>query len=205
MHVLTSLQEYRLLELINTSIGQTASVISGMVRTPVNMYASRLNIMGQLSPYDLPCELTEQSVSAISQRFSGDFSGEAALILTDKSSFKIVRNLLGQGVAPGSLSDLEQDALKEAGSILVTSSLAVLFDISKTNCSLTLPYLRTGSGNEMFHFSHTDCKNEFCNLFVHIHFQFSEDELEALLLFRLPRSLLELITKSLDYLLDTFA
>lgn len=202
MHVLTPLQEDALLEMLNISIGQAASVMSTMVNEPIDLHAPRMKMLGQGDPRDLLGDMTERSVCAVTQSFLGDFAGDAALIFPEENSLEIVQMMLNQEVPAVSLTDLEQDALKEIGNIILTSCLSSLCNMLGIHCTPALPYLRVGKGGSMFHSVSPDTDDPLI-LALHIHFQLRERDIEGLLLFLMPIPSFEHIKKGIDRLLAT--
>ena len=83
---------------------------------------------------------------AVRQDFTGAFSGRALLIFPERGSLELMRAILGRQLAPHDIRNLEDEALRETGNVILNSWLATLANILKKSLKLKLP----APGNHAF-------------------------------------------------------
>ena len=95
-------------------------------------------------------------VTAIKERFSGAFQGDAILLFPEKHSLELVRSLLDEEMPVESLTDLEQEAILEVGNIVLNACLGTFTNILNCRLKIELPVLYRGSIDRILGHGSTD-------------------------------------------------
>ena len=139
---------------------------------------------------------------AVRQDFTGAFSGRALLIFPERGSLELMRAILGRQLAAHDILDLEDEALRETGNVILNSWLTTLANILKKSLKMSLPVVIRRNQQHIFE---TAGSRESCILFVHVKFEVSDLEVrgDVVLMMDLPsieqlRSLVATFVESLN-------
>ena len=108
-----------LTELLNIGVGKAGSVISDMLGSQVLLEVPQVELCSASEITPSLQALNNEKVISVNLPFSGVFSGDAALLLTNFSGKMLVHRMLqnmGDDSDPG---ELKQEALTEVGNIVV--------------------------------------------------------------------------------------
>ena len=181
MEPLSELELDALQEIFNIGIGRSASALNEMVSQPVELTIPNVLL---LHNEQVKARLTaamkgEGKVSAVSQQFRGDFSGQALLMFSQSSGLTLVRRLLGDDIPIESLSDLEQDALVEIGNIMLNACFGTALNILKADIEIDMPKFIQGTIDEVYsHVNDTDWV-----LYIEVLFALPFDQIEGYISF----------------------
>lgn len=144
--VLSDLERDALTELVNIGMGRAAKNLGRLVHDHVHLSTPRTEILDRSQAAELLTVRERASLVAIGQDFRGSFSGQALLIFPETNSLDLVRAVLGEGVGPEEIVDLEQEALAEIGNIILNGCLVVIANVLERGLSMSLPRVMRGDG-----------------------------------------------------------
>jgi len=145
MITLTELQTDAVCELLNVGMGQATKSLSEMVGEEVLLAVPSAVVVTRRLAIDRIRQVAGDPVTAVSESFSGPFSGEAILIFPEKQSLRLVQAMLGFGDLPiENLSEMEQEALVELGNIVLNACLSSLANIFSQEMHCEVPVFVQG-------------------------------------------------------------
>jgi chemotaxis protein CheC len=118
-------------------------------------------------------------ISAVSQKFVGDFAGTAMLIFSQESGLALVRELLGVNIPLSSLSDMEQDSLVEVGNVILNACFGTVINILETKIKVDMPKFQQGSVSDLY----SDVQAHQSSLYVEVKFVLPNDSIEGCISF----------------------
>ncbi|MCP3672936.1 MAG: chemotaxis protein CheC [Gammaproteobacteria bacterium] len=135
----TELQEDAILELVNMGIGKAAEALSQIIQDEVLLSVPNIEFVNHDNLIKYMKDIDSDEPSAVMQKFSGDFCGNALLIFPEKSGMSLVRQMLRDTVNSESISDLEEEALMEIGNIILNACFGQLGNLLSTDLDGALP------------------------------------------------------------------
>lgn len=139
MKTLTPMQIDALTEIINIGIGRAASSLSEIIGSHILLNVPQLELL----PFDelprLADKLGSSPVSSITQGFSGDFAGSAALLFPPESAVRLVSLLTGEEISQSVLDTLRSGTLMEIGNIVINAILGTIGNILACRLHFSLP------------------------------------------------------------------
>jgi len=158
--VLTELQLDALAELFNIGIGSAAASLSEMIDESVQLSIPAVHCL----PLDnASSSLTNDSnspLSAVEQHFSGEFEGTAFLLFPKGESLELVRRLISSDLSLEELSELEEDALKEVGNVILNACFYTISDMLGCRIDGSIPEHIQGSCQEILARGDYDSENK---------------------------------------------
>ena len=138
---LSELQKDILLEAFNIGMGRAAATLSQMAHQEVALSIPSIEIVrSREHPGHIPEAV---SLAAVSQSFRGDFGQATSLLMFPQDrSYELVRILLGEDVPLETMPELEQDAMKEVGNIILNSLIGYFAEIARQGFQVSLPEFR---------------------------------------------------------------
>lgn len=147
---LSELELDALKEIFNIGIGRSASALNQMVSEEVHLTIPEVHLIPHKEAKSKLIEKNQGIVSAVTQNFRGDFSGQAILMFSQENGLTLVRKLLGDNIPLSSLSELEQDSLVEIGNIILNSCFGTVINFLNANIEIDLPQFKQGTVDEIF-------------------------------------------------------
>jgi len=135
----SDLQQDAITELVNLGIGRAADALSQMVSEEILLSVPEIVFT---NARDLQARLNSSYQAApavISQRFSGDFSGNALLVIPDDSVSPLVQKMLSNTSIGEEIEAYTEDALLEIGNIILNACFGQLGDLLCTQLDSGLP------------------------------------------------------------------
>jgi len=172
---LSELEIDALTEIFNIGIGRAADALNKMVSKTVELSIPSVEI---LSNKEAKVKLTfsdRAKVSAVTQKFVGDFSGQAFLMFDQESGLNLVRILLDKNVPIEVLSDLEEDSLVEIGNIILNACFGTVINFLESTIDIDMPEFIQGSIDDIF----DDSNDQECSLYVKVKFSLPNDDIEG--------------------------
>jgi len=137
-------------EIFNIGIGRSASSLNQMVSEEVELSIPELHFVSHEVAKSKLMKKNTGSVSAVTQSYRGDFSGQAMLMFSQENGLTLVRKLLGDDIPLSSLSDLEQDSLVEIGNIILNSCFGTVINFLDAKMEIDLPQFKQGTVEEIY-------------------------------------------------------
>ncbi len=140
----SELQQDAIVELVNMGIGKAAEALSQIIHDEVLLSVPNIEFVDYDKLVDYMKGIDDQTPSAIMQKFTGDFSGNAMLIFPETSGLSLVRQMLRDTVSSDNIGDLEEEALTEIGNIILNACFGQLGNLLSTDLDGALPsYVRS--------------------------------------------------------------
>jgi len=145
---LSELQRDTIIELLNIGMGLAGDSLSRMVNEEVQLSIPILELLSRQQVANrVNTELNR--IAVVKQHFDGFFWGEALLLFLPERSFELVRVLMKDNVPTDMLRQLEPDALKEVGNIIIGACLSSLANIFTQELTSDLPTFMIGTTREI--------------------------------------------------------
>ncbi len=148
--ILSDIERDAICELVNIGMGKAAKSLGKMVDDRVLLTIPALELVEHANVESLLDGRMGSAVTAIKERFSGAFQGDAILVFPETHSLELVRSLLDEDMPVESLTDLEQESLLEVGNIVLNSCLGTFTNILNCRLDIDLPVLCRGSIERIF-------------------------------------------------------
>ncbi|MEP3348856.1 MAG: hypothetical protein ABJN96_02755 [Marinomonas sp.] len=128
-------------ELVNIGVGKSAASLSQIANEEVVLKVPMLEFLSLEEATNAFEERLPNSLTGVSQAFSGFFSGKAALLFPESRSLDLVNVMLGEGddLDVEVDAELEEEALSELGNILLNNCLSTISNILNKPLSTMLP------------------------------------------------------------------
>ena len=136
-------------EVFNLGIGRAAQALNRMVSDPIDLTIPKVLILPQKEAAELISKEIDDVVNAVTQQFSGDFSGNAILMFPREQSLNLVRTLLKDNVPLETLTELEQEALIEVGNVILNACFGTITNVLKFDCKISTPTFVQGTAAEI--------------------------------------------------------
>jgi len=137
-------------EIINVGIGSTAASLSEMVNKEVNLSVPGVEFATRSDAEDIIKSKAKTDLSGVKQYFEGAFSGEAILLFPEKQSLELVRAVVGDEVTLDDLTEMEQDAMKEIGNVILNACLCGIADMFGQQLRGEIPGFVKGTVEQIF-------------------------------------------------------
>ena len=134
-----------LTELMNIGVGQGAGVLNAMIDSHVELSVPSVRVM---SAPDVVKELSgasQETVSAVQLRFSGNFRGSAGLFFPPDSAVKLVDILAGDDTGPSDLDELMIGTLTEVGNMILNGVMGSISNVIDHHLDYTIPTYTDGT------------------------------------------------------------
>jgi chemotaxis protein CheC len=165
-----------LCELANVAMARAAASIRRMVGRQILLSAPTCDILAPEVAAERLAKPGNPHLVAVRQDFSGAFTGRALLIFAERSSFELMRTILGRQIPVADILDLENEALAETGNIILNSWLATIANLLKQSLKMSLP---TVLRQDQRHIFESAVIGQSVVLFVQVKFEVSEQETQG--------------------------
>ncbi|MEN2787251.1 chemotaxis protein CheX [Sphingomonas qilianensis] len=147
---LSELETDALTEIVNIGVSRAASNLRKMVGDQVLLSVPSIEVVSQRRAARLIGEREINQLVAVSQDFTGVFSGRALLIFPEENSLELVRAVTGDELDPQEVLDIEHEALAETGNVILNSCLATMANMLQRSLTMTIPEVLRGDGPALF-------------------------------------------------------
>ena len=189
---LSDLEVDALTEIFNIGIGRAADSLNKMTSQTVDLNVPNVQVMSSRHAKEMLGLSDHCNISAVTQKFSGDFSGQAFLMFSQDSGLKLVRTLLSDDIPVEVLSDLEQDSLVEIGNIILNACFGTVINFLKSTIEIDMPEFVQGDINEIF----TYASDNDWSLYIEVKFTLPSDNIEGYISFIMDIQSLERFQES---------
>ncbi len=181
-----------LTEIFNIGIGRAANALNKMVSQPVDLTIPKIEIVPNITAKSKLNFTSDTEISAVTQRFEGDFKGQALLMFSKESGLQLVSTLLGNNFPPEVLSDLEQDSLVEIGNVILNACFGTVINFLKSSITIEMPEFIQGDINEVYVYS---SDNDW-SLYIKVKFSLPHENIEGFISFIMDITSLEVFQES---------
>ena len=189
---LSPLEIDALTEIFNIGIGRAANSLNQMVSQTVELTIPEIEILpNKEAKLKLDFDPTME-ISAVTQRFSGDFQGQALLMLSKENGLQLVSLLLGNKIPIEDLSELEQDSLVEIGNVILNACFGTVINFLQSSISIEMPEFIQGSINKIFTYN---SDNDW-SLYIKVKFSLPNEDIDGYISFIMDITSLEIFQES---------
>ena len=185
MSSLSELQSDVLVEVFNLGMGQAAASLSQMVEEEILLSVPELSFLPTEEAAKLLAQKASNSLTGVSQEFSGAFYGHAMLLFPERSSLELVRLLLQDSVPLDNLTEFEEEALNEVGNIILNAGLSSLANTFDQEIITELPIFRQGNANDILNDDAAQDNDENLVLFLRVDFKLEKHAINGYVIFLL--------------------
>lgn len=189
---LTLLEIDALTEIFNIGIGRAAKSLNQMVSQTVDLTIPEIEMLpNKQAKHKLDLN-TAMEISAVTQRFSGDFQGQALLMFSKENGLQLVRLLLGNKIPIEDLSELEQDSLVEIGNVILNACFGTVINFLQASISIEMPEFIQGNLNKIFTYS----SEHDWSLYIKVKFSLPSEHIAGHISFIMDITSLEIFQES---------
>ncbi|MCJ8320591.1 MAG: chemotaxis protein CheX [Colwellia sp.] len=189
---LSSLEIDALTEIFNIGVGRAANSLNKMVSQTVDLTIPEIEILPNKTAKAKLNFDNDIEISAVTQRFDGDFKGQAILMFSKESGLQLVSTLLGNKVPLEDLSELEQDSLVEIGNVILNACFGTVINFLKSSINIEMPEFVQGNINKVFTYS---SENDW-SLYIKVKFSLPNENIEGYISFIMDITSLEIFQES---------
>ena len=189
---LSPLEIDALTEIFNIGIGRAANSLNKMVSQTVDLTIPEIEIIPNVTAKTKLNFDSTMEISAVTQRFDGDFKGQALLMFSKESGLQLVSTLLGNQVPLNVLSDLEQDSLVEIGNVVLNACFGTVINFLKSSIDIEMPEFIQGNIDKIF----TYTSEQDWSLYIKVKFSLPNDNIEGHISFLMDITSLEVFQES---------
>jgi chemotaxis protein CheC len=148
--LLSGLEVDALTELVNIGVSRAAASLRQMVGQQVMLSVPSIEVTDRRTAAELMTEREVGPLVAISQEFDGAFGGRALLIFPEASSLTLAKAVTGDDLDAEDLAELEEEALKETGNVVLTNCLATMANMLERPVHMSIPRILRRDGASLF-------------------------------------------------------
>jgi len=189
---LSPLEIDALTEIFNIGIGRAANALNKMVSQPVDLTIPKIEIVPNKTAKSKLNFASDVEISAVTQRFEGDFKGQALLMFSKESGLQLVSNLLGNKFPAEVLSELEQDSLVEIGNVILNACFGTVINFLKSSITIEMPEFIQGDIDKVYVYS---SENDW-SLYIKVKFSLPHENIEGFISFIMDITSLEVLQES---------
>ena len=189
---LTPLEIDALTEIFNIGIGRAANSLNQMVSQTVDLTIPKIEILPNIQAKEKLDFDKDIQISAVTQRFSGDFQGQALLMFSKENGLQLVSLLLGNKIPIEDLSDLEQDGLVEVGNVILNACFGTVINFLDSSISIEMPEFIQGNLNKIFTYS----SEHDWSLYIEVKFTLPNEDIAGYISFIMDITSLEIFQES---------
>lgn len=139
---LTASQDDALTELINIGYGRAASALSELTGYRITLEVPRVAIHEIDALPSILSEAIETEVATVNQVFSGPISGNALMMLDQRSALLLSQLLMDDREAPKEFDAGAREIITEVGNILLNACLGVFGNLLQVQVAFSVPRLQ---------------------------------------------------------------
>ncbi len=190
---LSELQYDAIVELLNIGMGYSAKALSEIVNEEIKLSVPSLEFLYKQQMVEY-FDTLSKNIVVIKQSFQGAFYGDALLIFAQNKGMRLINILMKNQVSATELLELEADAIKEIGNIVLNTCLATCSNLLSKDLITEIPVFIKGTAEEIFN-------NGFDNniiLFIQVKFSLQHEYIDGYVVFILETSAIEQLKVNID-------
>jgi chemotaxis protein CheC len=176
--ILGELEVDALTELVNIGVSRAAASLRQMVGRPVLLSVPAIEVTTGRTAAALMAEREVGPLVAVSQDFDGAFGGRALLIFPETNSLALARAVTGDALGEADLEELEEEALKETGNVVLSNCLATMANILHRPLEMSIPTVLRDESAALFSREATAGSGGVV-LFLYINFAISDRDIRG--------------------------
>lgn len=179
-------------EIFNIGIGRAASSLNKMVSQTVELTIPEVQILPNKIAKSKLMFTEGTEISAVTQRFEGDFKGQALLMFSKESGLQLVSTLLGNKFPLEALSELEQDSLVEIGNVILNACFGTVINFLKSSITIEMPEFTQGDIDKVYVYSSEDD----WSMYIKVKFSLPSENIDGFISFIMDITSLEIFQES---------
>ncbi|HHB92332.1 MAG TPA: chemotaxis protein CheC [Thioploca sp.] len=193
---LSELQYDATVEILNIGMGCAANALSEIVNEEIKLSVPSLKFLYKRQVVEC-FDALSKNIVAIKQSFQGAFYGDALLMFAQNKGIRLVSILMKNQISATELLELEADAMKEIGNIILNTCLATCSNVLSKDLITEIPVFIKGTAEEIF-------DNRFDNiiLFIQVKFSLQHEDIDGYVAFILETSAIEQLKINIDMYLS---
>ncbi|HZR21394.1 MAG TPA: chemotaxis protein CheX [Verrucomicrobiae bacterium] len=136
-------------ELINVAYGRAAKSLSELTKQRILLEVPRLEVHFLSEMKTVLQRLYSEEVWSVHQSFAGGMSGHAVLLVDEKSARALAAQMLGRDPSAPHEAEVVQEALTEAGNIVLQAALGICGELLHIQVAFSVPGLRVETLSKM--------------------------------------------------------
>lgn len=148
--ILSEMHTDILKETLNMGVGMAASALSELAGgEEILLSVPEIHL---ITTEELASEIETQAgetVTTVTERFSGPFNGSAMMVYSQKESLELVKLMLGETIPIEQLSEMEAEALCEVGNIVLNACISSLANILGEHIESEIPFIEVGNIHDL--------------------------------------------------------
>lgn len=197
---LSELEHDALTELVNMSVGRSASALSDMVGSEIQLSVPDVQVVTSQQVSELLHKRASADVALVRQGYEGALSGQCMLAFPQANSLELVRLILDEDMPLEELTDLEQEVLREVGNVVLNGFMGSLSNSLDVTLKTDIPEYERVSIDDGF-IGDTSSANDFL-LFIQVDFNVKSQNINGFLLLAVAvqsiETLLTLVNRFLE-------
>ncbi len=200
---LSELELDAITELLNMGIGQAASALSLMVDEEVHLIVPEVEFLSWPELKKKIQQYGKQRLAAVTQKFIGEYNGNALLLFSEESARSVVRLLLKDTLSKAEITCMEEEALTEVGNIILNACFGSLANVLNCGVSSDLPRYESGDYSRLIR-SLSDGVESDCVMLLKMKFTIVSSQIEGYISFVMDFESMEIFRSKVKSYIDSF-
>ncbi len=128
-----------LTELVNIGVGHAASTLNELIGHKIRLVIPHIKIISIEEVINNPDICSNESISAVSMAFRGNFNGNASLLFPLQSASTLVSVLNDEPTGSAQLDELRSGTLAEVGNILLNGVMGSIGNMLEAKLNYSVP------------------------------------------------------------------
>jgi chemotaxis protein CheC len=189
-------------EVINVGMGSAAASLSEMVNEEVKLSVPGVEFVTRGEAENIIGSRVKTNLSGVKQHFDGAFSGEAILLFPEKQSLELVRAVVGDEVALNDLTEMEQDAMKEIGNVILNACLCAMADMFGQKLRGEIPGFVKGTVGQIFASENNNILEKDIVLLLKMDFAIERKNIQGYVTFLMDMASIDALKHHIQNLMD---
>ena len=185
-------------EIINVGMGSAAASLSEMVSDDVKISVPGVEFVTRTDAANSIAGKAKTNLSGVHQNFEGTFSGEALLLFPEKHSLELVRAVVGDEVGLDDLTEMEQDAMREIGNIILNACLCSIADMINQQVRGDIPGFVKGPIDEIFVLDNKQNSNHQIVLLLNMDFSIERKKIRGYVTFLMDMTSIDVLKQQIN-------
>jgi chemotaxis protein CheC len=195
---LTIPQTDALTEVVNIGYGRAASALAELTGHRVTLAVPRITMHPIEQIAAVLSQLVEGEVASVNQVFSGAISGNALLMLDEKSAMMLSHLLSDDASLLGSFDTSGQEIITEVGNILLNACLGAFGNLLQVRVSFAVPRLHIAGVGGILKSVRVESEALQHGLMIHTHFQLRASNITGYLIIILGITSLDRLLREVE-------
>lgn len=143
-------ETYALAELVNLGVSRAAGALRQLAGGQVSVTVPAVSLISHAQAIEALSQTGQGPFAAVIQRFSGDFTGSALLVVPQARLHTLTRVVLAESAGPDDIGGMEDEVMAETGNIILNAYLGTIANMLQRTLNVALPEVLAGDGPAIF-------------------------------------------------------